>query len=206
MLVAVRSNPAQCKHLRSDLPLGLSKPHRSTQFGIWTCHNSVCVRVGGNLATSVAILSRDRGGAPLALQLLYYPLVDMPDPATYASYKEFSGQFEGDIINTEDVRNLVSQYVPDSSAARDPRFAVIKADLAGLPPAVVLTAEVDPLRDEGKAYANRLRAAGVPTQHKLMQGTMHAFMSFPVPQNAQGMTISVAALQTAFRLQVPSRL
>ena len=158
---------------------------------------------GGNLSASVAILTRERGGAPLALQLLYYPAVDVYDPGSpdFPSYKEFSTRdAEGALLTTDDAMKMMNMYFTDQSEARDTRFAVLRADLAGLPPAVILTAEVDPLRDEGKAYADKLKAAGVPTEYKLMEGTMHGFMSFPVPQNAEGMMISVAALRAAFGL------
>ena len=87
----------------------------------------------------------------------------------------------------------------------DTRFAVLRADLTGIAPAVVITAEVDPLRDEGKAYADKLLATGVATHFKFFQGTFHPFMSFPVPQRAEAIDISVAALRTAFGLDCRDR-
>ena len=140
---------------------------------------------------------------PLALQILYYPVVDGGDPPPaqfrFPSLKEFSGRFEGDYLTSDDLPHIAERYLEPSSM-HDPRCAVLRADLTGVAPAVVITAEVDPLRDEGKAYTDKLLATGVVTHFRCFEGTFHPFMSFPVPQRAEAIEISVAALRIAFGL------
>ncbi|HEX8602609.1 MAG TPA: alpha/beta hydrolase [Pseudoduganella sp.] len=110
---------------------------------------------GGNLAAALAQKARDAGGPALAAQALVYPVTDatMSSP----SYTEFAND---PVFGSADVRWLTQHYVPDPAQRRDPGVSPAFGRLEGLPPAVVLTAQYDPLRDEGKAYAASLRAAG----------------------------------------------
>jgi acetyl esterase len=136
---------------------------------------------GGNLATVVCQLAKQRGGPRIAYQVLVYPTVDLRDPVdnpAYPSRAQFGG---GDFfLSMRDMEWFRSLYVTDPvSESSDARLSpVATRDLAGLPPALVLTAGCDPLRDEGKAYADRLMAAGVPVEYRCYDGTIHAFMSF----------------------------
>ncbi|MFB9186661.1 alpha/beta hydrolase [Dactylosporangium sucinum] len=124
---------------------------------------------GGNLAAAVALMARDRRGPDIAHQVLIYPFLDpacaepsharLPWPAT------------------EDMLWCWDQYLPAAAARDDPYAAPLSAgDHRGLPPAFVLTAEFDPLRDEGAAYAERLRVAGVPTRYECWPGQLHGFL------------------------------
>ncbi len=132
---------------------------------------------GGNLAAVVCQLARPRGGPAIAYQALFYPVVDLDPSAPFASRAEFGdGEY---FLSNRDMEWFNEQYLNRPSDLQDPRASPLKSrDLTGLPPALVLTAGVDPLRDEGKAYADRLAAAGVRVEYRCVDRTIHAFLSF----------------------------
>ena len=124
---------------------------------------------GGNLAAVVAQQLRDTGPA-LAAQLLIYPGTDFVE--RYPSEQENA---EGYFLTLEDMTWFAGHYVDEADPA-DPRLSPLRAaDLSGLPPAVVATAEFDPLRDQGDAYADALAAAGVPVVKRSYPGLIHGF-------------------------------
>jgi acetyl esterase len=128
---------------------------------------------GGNLAASVTLVARDRGGPDIAHQLLIYPVTDH-DFGT-ASYREFGVDH---YLTAAAMSWYWNQYVPEPDRRAEPYAAPLRAaDLSGLPDAIVVTAECDPLRDEGHAYARRLRAAGVPVDYLMYEGAFHGFFS-----------------------------
>ncbi len=129
---------------------------------------------GGTLATGVASSCRDRGGPALALQVLVYPVANMRDMDT-ASHKEFA---EDHFLTSSAMTWFRDEYITRPEDAADPRISpIFAADLRGLPPALVITAECDPLRDEGEAYAKRLSDAGVPVTQTRYAGMIHPFFS-----------------------------
>lgn len=129
---------------------------------------------GGNLATVVAILARDAGGPKLALQCLVYPVTDLSSLDT-PSYREFAEGYDLSQVKMDWFRGLyLSQPEDRFSWQASPLLA---ADLSGLPPAVVIIAECDPLRDEGEAYARRLEQAGVPVRLIWYPGMIHPFFA-----------------------------
>ncbi|MDA0165311.1 alpha/beta hydrolase [Solirubrobacter ginsenosidimutans] len=145
---------------------------------------------GGNLAAVVAQRSA-HAGPKVALQILIEPATDA-DTET-ASYRDPANQL---IVTRELMLWFFERYAP--GAQRDPRLAPLRApSLAGAPPAVVLTAEHDVLRDEGEAYAERLRAAGVDVSHKRFAGQMHGFFGQigVLPGSAAGLDYVVAAIE-----------
>lgn len=128
---------------------------------------------GGNLAAVVPLMARDRGGPALAAQVLDNAVLDAD--LTRPSYVENA---EGFMLTRADMAFYWDQYVPDPGERRHPYAAPLQADdLAGLPPAFVVTAEHDPLRDEGEAYAAALADAGVPTTVRRWDGVIHGFVS-----------------------------
>jgi acetyl esterase len=128
---------------------------------------------GGNLAAVVALMARDRRGPALRHQLLIYPVTDAD--FSRPSYRENA---EGYLLTTKAMEWFWGHYVPDVAKRVDPYAAPLRAtELAGLPPAFVLTAEYDPLRDEGEAYARRLQHSGVPTVLKRYDGAIHGFFA-----------------------------
>ena len=128
---------------------------------------------GGNLSAVMAQRSRDRGGPPIAFQALIYPVTDADiDNASYTSE-------ENQLMLTRDSMIWFwDHYLPDAARRSEPDASPLRAaDLAGLPPAIVVTAEYDVLRDEGEAYAARLEEAGVPVDRYRTPGQMHGFFT-----------------------------
>jgi acetyl esterase len=129
---------------------------------------------GGNLAAVVAQSLRG-ASPPLAFQLLVYP-------ATDATCREPSHHLfrEGYVLTERDIAWFLDQYLPDPRLATDPRVSPLFAeDLTGLPPALVVTAGFDPLRDEGRRYADRMRQSGVEVEYICSDGSVHGFLSTP---------------------------
>ena len=129
---------------------------------------------GGNLAAAVAIMARDAGAPPLRHQLLIYPVTDTD--FTRTSYEANGG---GDYyLSTTGMKWFWSHYLGDTSPDNALLAAVLKQPShANLPPATVITAEYDPLRDEGDAYAAKLAAAGVAVDAACAPGMVHGFFS-----------------------------
>lgn len=126
---------------------------------------------GANLAAVAAQQLHD-DGPPLAAQLLIYPATDLSE-GEYPSFAENGSDF---YLTLADMAWFNEQYVPRPEDRRDPRASpLLAADLTGLPPALVFTAEYDPLRDPGEAYAKALEAAGVPTLLRRYPGMIHGF-------------------------------
>lgn len=129
---------------------------------------------GASLATVVAILARDQGGPHLCAQALVYPGVDA-STTDRPSCRFFA---TGYLLTTGRLRWFYDQYVPAASDRSDIRVSpILAADLGRLPPALVLTAQFDPLRDEGEEYARKLEAAGVPVLMRRFDGMVHGFLS-----------------------------
>lgn len=128
---------------------------------------------GGNLSAAITLQLRGSDGPQLAAQLLLYPATDFEEESTHPSRQENA---KGYLLTDDDMAWFGEQYVPEGADRRDPRLSVLHAgDLSGLPPAVVATAEYDPLRDEGEAYAEALAAAGVPVVQHRYDGLIHGF-------------------------------
>jgi acetyl esterase/lipase len=149
---------------------------------------------GGNLAAAVALVARERGGPKIAFQLLTVPVTELSSKA--ASHRDFA---EGYGLTSADMTWYGTHYVRTAADADDPHASVLRADLRGLPPAFVITAECDPLRDDGEAYADRLRALGIRSSYKRYPGMFHGFMGFPavLPEAAEAFEDAGAALREA---------
>jgi acetyl esterase len=125
---------------------------------------------GGNLA-AVAVRTLTREGAPLAFQVLIYPMLDAT--ASSASYVEFASGYG---FSREKSLWYFDHYLPPEVDRRAPRVSpLFEPDLAGLPPTLIVTAECDPLRDEGEAYAQNLRDGGVEVDVRRYRGMIHGF-------------------------------
>ncbi|MEV8563452.1 alpha/beta hydrolase [Streptomyces sp. NPDC051917] len=128
---------------------------------------------GGNLATATALLAKRRGGPHLLQQVLFYPALDAGFDTR--SYEQFA---DGFFLTRTQMRWFWDHYAPDRSVRTEPTAAPLRAtakELAGLPPALVITAEADVLRDEGEAYARKLTQAGVPVVAVRYLGAIHSF-------------------------------
>jgi acetyl esterase len=144
---------------------------QSDSLGIDTSRVSVGgVSAGAGIAAVLALMARDRGGPKLIFQLLEIPVTDLTGSS--ASMSTFAS---GYLCTRADLLEGYAFYVPDPEQRRDPYASpLLAADLSGLPPAMVLTCEYDPLRDEGEAYAARLREAGSPTTVVRARGHVHS--------------------------------
>ncbi len=129
---------------------------------------------GGNIAAVVARRARDQGQPEIAAQVLLYPVTD----ADFERSSYLDPQLQP-LLTGEMMRWYWNHYLPDAAQRRHPDASPLLAqDLRGLPPTLLITAEYDPLRDEGEAYAARLVAAGVPTEFERYAGQFHGFVSF----------------------------
>jgi acetyl esterase len=152
---------------------------------------------GGNLTAVVALMARDRGGPKLAYQLLIYPVTDHYT-RNKPSYEENG---EGYFLTKDAMVWFWDYYVSSEDEAKQPYVSPLLAqELNGLPPAMVITAEYDPLRDEGELYAARLREAGVPVTLKRYEGMIHGFVSMHevLDGGKQALVDSAAGLRAAF--------
>ncbi len=128
---------------------------------------------GGNLAAVTALRIRDEGGPLLCGQLLIYPVAGYHTPPT----PSYLANADGYLLTRAMMIWFWGHYLNHPDEAGDPYAAPLAApDLAGLPPALVITAEFDPLRDEGERYAERLHAAGVPAVFSRYDGMIHGFL------------------------------
>ncbi len=128
---------------------------------------------GGNLAAVVSLMARDRGEPRISCQILIYPAVDFV--GDYASREENG---EGYFLTTADMEWFGGHYLRGESDAGDPLASpLLASDHSNLPPAIVITAGFDPLRDEGEAYAKKLEEAGVEVKHVLYDTMIHGFAS-----------------------------
>jgi acetyl esterase len=137
---------------------------------------------GGNLAAVVAQVLRDRGSSPLRHHALLYPALDL----TLSSHS-LHDLAEAPMLTLRTIRWCADHYAAAGADRADPSLSPLFGDLPGLPPALVQTADLDPLRDDGVRYADALRAAGVATRLTNYVRVPHGFASFPgaVPSGTQ---------------------
>jgi acetyl esterase len=148
---------------------------------------------GGNLSAIMALRARAAGGPPIALQVLVYPVTDCDLEST--SYRDPANQL---MVSREAMAWFWDHYAPDPEARLHPDASPLRsANFAGLPPAAILTAEHDVLRDEGELYATRLVKAGVPVRHQRFAGQMHGFFTMvdALPGAAAGLDYVAAAIE-----------
>jgi acetyl esterase len=136
---------------------------------------------GGAFAAALTLWARDRGGPSIIHQLMIYPVID--NDFTTGSYRDNAHDY---YLTAEAMRWFWRQYLGDENAACDVYAAPGRAtDLSGLPPATVITAGYDPLRDEAAHYARRLEQAGVPVEYRDYAGTFHGFAGLDMLESAR---------------------
>jgi acetyl esterase len=149
---------------------------------------------GGNLAAVCALRARDTG-VPLALQLLVYPVTDADlDTSTYAEFAD------GYFLTRYSMEWFWGHYLPEGDRFHPDASPLRAEDLSGTAPALVITAEFDPLRDEGEAYARRLEEAGVPVTLSRYDGMIHGFFRMPgaMDKASDALAEAAGALREAF--------
>ena len=155
--------------------------------------------VGGNMTAALTLMAKERGDLPLVQQVLFYPVTDASFDT--GSYHQFA---EGYFLRRDGMQWFWDQYTTDPAQRAEITASPLRANveqLADLPPALVITGEADVLRDEGEAYANKLRAAGVPVTAVRFQGIIHDFVMLNTLRStnaAQGaITLAVQTLRAA---------
>ena len=141
---------------------------------------------GGNLAAAVSVVARDRGGPEIALQVLIYPTVELAHQ--FPSVQENA---TAPILGRKDIENNARNYFHHSTRdMTDPYASPLRAKHEDLPPALIQTAQYDPLRDEGAAYAEALREAGVEAEYVNYLDSVHGYISLPglVPEAKQALS------------------
>lgn len=132
---------------------------------------------GGNLAANLCLMARDRGGPAIALQVLLYPWVDARPYAGGPGYPSTAAFAERHFLDQAVMEWFAGHYLPDRMLAGDPRVSPLLAPShANLPPAIILTASHDPLRDMGAAYAARLITSGIDVDYRCVPGMVHNFL------------------------------
>jgi acetyl esterase/lipase len=147
---------------------------------------------GGNLATVVAMLARDRSEPQLALQVLAYPVT------TTDLSIGFDDDYERFFLWRDELQWHQDNYLPHPSRATDPLVSPLDhGDLHGLPPALILTAQCDPLHAQGELYAAALQRAGVPVEHRQWPGVVHGFFQLPTifPEGAEAVELAGRSLR-----------
>jgi acetyl esterase len=140
---------------------------------------------GGNLAAVVALASRDRGGPPIACQVLLYPVTDHDfETGSYRAYGE------DHYVTAAAMRWYWDHYAPEPIDRDEPYLSPLRAaDLRSLPPTLIVIGECDPLLDEGVAYARRLREAGNAVEQTICEGMFHGF--FSLAASLEGASVAV---------------
>jgi acetyl esterase len=146
----------------------------AAELGVDAAHIGIAGdSAGANIAAAAAIALRDTGGPALVMQLLVYPVTDLEMET--ASYRADTSRY---MLTRDDMLWFRDQYLRGEADIADWRASPLRAaDLSGLPPTYVVTAGFDPLLDEGRAYADRLRAAGVDVTYECFEGMVHGFLT-----------------------------
>ncbi len=151
---------------------------------------------GGNLATVVALRARDEGGPALAGQLLVYPMTWLRAPVAGSMVQNGSGYF----LTASGVAWFENMYLGETGQASHPHASPMLAkDFSGLPPALVITAEFDPLLDQGEDYAQRMSDGGVAVTHHFYPGAIHGFFGMPVSIGRRATEEAAHWLKRVFR-------
>ncbi|MFF2198437.1 alpha/beta hydrolase [Streptomyces sp. NPDC058157] len=153
--------------------------------------------VGGNMSAALTLMAKERGDVRLLAQVLFYPVTDASFDT--GSYEEFA---EGYFLRRDAMRWFWDQYTTDPVERARPTASPLRAtaeQLTGLPPALVITAEADVLRDEGEAYASRLREAGVPVTALRVLGTLHDFVMLDALRDTRAARLAVGLAADTLR-------
>ncbi len=151
---------------------------------------------GGNMAASICLMAKEKGVQMPSHQLLIYPVCDTA--TNTPSYQENENSKP---LSAKGMKWFFGHYLASADDANNPRIAILRApDLKGLPPATIIAAEIDPLRSEGQALAEKLKAAGVPVTYQLYPGVTHEFfgMGAVVDEAKQAEALAAKQLTSAF--------
>lgn len=150
---------------------------------------------GGNLATNVSMMARDKKMQMPLYQVLVYPVAN--NDMNSESYMKYAGAKP---LNKAMMGWFVKNYLTSTAQSADPRISLVKANLAGLPKTLIIAAEIDPLLTEGKLLVEKLKVAGVETDYELYNGVTHEFfgMATVVPQAKEAQALASKKIKSAF--------
>lgn len=150
---------------------------------------------GGNLATNVSMMARDKKMQMPLYQVLVYPVAN--NDMNSESYMKYAGAKP---LNKAMMGWFVKNYLTSTTQSADPRISLVKANLAGLPKTLIIAAEIDPLLTEGKLLVEKLKVAGVETDYELYNGVTHEFfgMATVVPQAKEAQALASKKIKSAF--------
>lgn len=186
--VAIEQNYAVARWIVTD---GASKGLDATRIAV------AGDSVGGNMSAALTVMAKERGDVPLVQQVLFYPVTDAAFDTD--SYHQFA---EGYFLRRDAMHWFWDQYTTDPDARAHITASPLRASveqLKGLPPALIITAEADVLRDEGEAYANKLRQAGVPVTATRYQGIIHDFVMLNALRGTQAAEAAITQAVDALR-------
>jgi acetyl esterase len=153
---------------------------------------------GGTLSVVMTQLAAERGGPRIAFQALVYPWLDLRPGTSSASRLQFGG---GEyFLANSDLEYMLTLYLSEGASSSDARVSpLLYDDLAGMPPAVIMTAGCDPVCDDGKTYGERLAAAGVPVEYRCFETTIHACVSFAgiIPAGLEALSFLASRIRAA---------
>lgn len=196
------ANTTQCKVFSVDyclapehkFPQGLEECYAATE---WIFANAGDLKIdskrisicgdsaGGNLSAAVTLLCRERNGPKLWRQVLIYPAVDALLSIDHSPYESIRTNAHAPILPSSLTLSFWQHYLNNDSDATNIYASPIQADLQNVPPALVITAEYDSIRDEGEAYAARLQDHNIPAKVIQYKGLVHGFLTLPLPINQQ---------------------
>lgn len=137
---------------------------------------------GGNISAALTLMARDRKGPNVWKQILFYPATDALRSIEDSPYESISVNADAPLLTSSVTKSFWDHYLSCEEDANNPYCSPMRAkDLRNLPPAFVITAEYDPIRDEGELYGKRLQECGVPVQMKRVEGAVHGFITLPIP-------------------------
>jgi len=154
---------------------------------------------GGNMATVLALIAKERGDVSFLQQSMYYPMTDALTSKETDSYRRFK---DGPYGSAEGMNWFWDSYLPQETSRTQSTVSPLRASreqLEGLPPALVIVDENDILRDQGEAYADKLREAGVPTTSVRFNGTIHDFMRLNALRNSESTRAAISLASWALR-------
>jgi acetyl esterase len=186
--VAIEQNYAVARWIVTD---GAAKGLDSTRLAV------AGDSVGGNMAAALTLLAKQRGDLALLAQVLFYPVTDASFDT--GSYHQFA---EGYFLRRDGMQWFWDQYTTDPDQRAEITASPLRAtleQLRDLPPALVITGEADVLRDEGEAYANKLRQAGVPVTAVRFQGIIHDFVMLNALANTHAARAAIAQAVATLR-------
>lgn len=197
------SNATGCKVISVEyrlapehkFPVGLEDCYAALQ---WVFNNKDSLQIdenriavagdsaGGNLSAALTLMAKEQKGPTIWKQILIYPATDALRSIEDSPYQSIRENANAPVLTSSITKSFWDHYLSCEEDVNNPYSSPIKAEnLSNLPPAYIITAEFDPLRDEGELYATRLQESGVPVQIKRVDGFVHGFLSLPLPQNEE---------------------